>query len=200
MSNEHEERQNNIKIGRRTLVRWFLGIGTLSSLAALGSVLATVKSGSKEQDLSIKKGDTLVFALGTNKGEPIKRTSIVPGQAALVFPAGKEAQDNLIMVLHLNPEDIVEPTKIEWVSEGFVAYSAICTHLGCTVNFSHEGMEGAKYSHIHCPCHAAMFNPQAGGRVIGGPAPRPLPQLPLVINPNGELVTAGPFEEPVGVL
>lgn len=186
-------------IKRRTLVRWFVGIGAVSSLAAFASVIGTVQPRSSQANLEIEDGDRLVFALGSNKGETLKRTSILPGQAALAFPAGKEAQDNLIMVLHLNPEDLVEPTRLDWAPEGFVAYSAICTHLGCTVNYSHDPMEGAPYPHIHCPCHAGLFNPQAGAIVVGGPPPRPLPQLPLRL--EGEsLVAAGPFEEPVGVL
>lgn len=196
----HKEREG-AKIGRRTLVRWFLGLGAVSSLAALASVVGTVRppdsgQGSRE----IQTGDRLVFAVGKNKGEPLTRTSIVPGQAALAFPQGKEVQENLVMVIHLSQDDLTEPTRLDWAPEGFVAYSAICTHLGCTVNYSHEPMEGAPYPHIHCPCHAGMFNPQAGAAVVGGPPPRPLPQLPLAINPRGELIAAGPFEEPVGVL
>jgi rieske iron-sulfur protein len=104
------------------------------------------------------------------------------------------------MLIHLDPDDLAPPTRLDWAPEGFVAYSAICTHLGCTVNFSHDPMEGAPYPHIHCPCHAGLFNPQAGAKVVGGPPPRPLPQLPLALNVKGELVAAGPFEEPVGVL
>ena len=50
--------------------------------------------------------------------------------------------------------------------KGFVAYSAICTHLGCLVEF-----DSAKHD-IICPCHAATFDLE--GNVTGGPPPRPL--------------------------
>jgi len=194
----HEDEQQGI--GRRTLVRWFLGVGALSSLASMASVLGTVQPAGEGTTSEIKKGDRLLFATGSNKGDPVTSTSIVPGQATLVFPEDKEVQQNLIMVFHFHEQDLKKPTNLNWTPHGFVAYSAICTHLGCTVNFSHEGMEGAPFPHIHCPCHAAIFKPQAGAQVIGGPAPRPLPQLPLTINANNELVAAGPFEAPVGVL
>jgi rieske iron-sulfur protein len=188
------------KIDRRTLMRWFVGIGAFSSLAALASVLGTVRPPQPEGGEEIAAGDRLIFAVGGNKGEVIRRTSILPGQAVLAYPEGKEVQDNLIMVLHFNEKDLQPPTRLDWAPEGFVAYSAICTHLGCTVNFSHDPMQGAPYPHIHCPCHAGLFNPLAGAKVVGGPPPRPLPQLPLAIDDQGELVAAGPFEEPVGVL
>lgn len=200
MNAEREGSNKSVKLGRRTLVRWFLGIGAVSSLSALGSVFATVKPRSQRANLDIQAGDPLVFALGANKGEPIQRTSILPGQAVLAFPSDKEMQENLIMVFHLHPEDLAEPTRLDWAPEGFVAYSAICTHLGCTVNFSHDPMEGAPYPHIHCPCHAGLFNPQAGAQVVSGPPPRPLPQLPLKMAAEGGLVAAGPFEVPVGVV
>lgn len=195
------KRTDGPKIDRRTLMRWFMGIGAFSSLAALASVLGTVRPPqSEEADQEIAVGDRLVFAVGGNKGEALRRTSVLPGQAALVFPEGKEIQDNLIMVFHLDLKDLEPPTRLEWAPEGFVAYSAICTHLGCTVNYSHDPMEGAPYPHIHCPCHAGLYKPQAGAIVVGGPPPRPLPQLPIAINARGELIADGQFEEPVGVL
>jgi rieske iron-sulfur protein len=182
-------------------MRWFLGIGAVSSVAALASVLGTVRLPEAEQGSpEIEVGDPLVFALGTNKGQAIERTSILPGQAALAFPKGKEGQENLIMVIHLNPADLSSPTQLDWAPEGFVAYSAICTHLGCTVNFSHEAMPGVPYPHIHCPCHDGIYNPAAGAQVIAGPPPRPLPQLPLRISAQGELEAAGSFNAPVGVI
>lgn len=50
---------------------------------------------------------------------------------------------------------------------GLVAYSAVCTHLGCLVKW-----ESSKKEFL-CPCHAAVFD--AEGRVVSGPAPAPLP-------------------------
>lgn len=55
----------------------------------------------------------------------------------------------------------------------FVAYSAICTHAGCQVQFD----PGAQY--ITCPCHGAVYDPNNGARVLAGPAPFPLQQVPI---------------------
>ncbi len=49
-----------------------------------------------------------------------------------------------------------------------------------------------------CPCHYSTFDPARGGEVIYGPAGRPLPQLPLMIDGQGVLRAAGNFSGPVG--
>ena len=71
----------------------------------------------------------------------------------------------------LKPEDYPEgPTflpnlRVFLFREGkqFRAVSAVCTHLGCTVNLAGKG--------FHCPCHGSVFN--QNGAVVSGPAPRP---------------------------
>jgi Rieske Fe-S protein len=44
-----------------------------------------------------------------------------------------------------------------------------------------------------------MFDPQRGSTVLGGPAPRPLAQLPVRLNDKGEVIVAGPFSAAIGV-
>jgi nitrite reductase/ring-hydroxylating ferredoxin subunit len=63
----------------------------------------------------------------------------------------------------------------------FVAYSAICTHQGCTVDY--------KDGNLACPCHGSVFDPANGAAVIAGPAPRPLPEIPVKVE-GGEVVRA----------
>lgn len=60
----------------------------------------------------------------------------------------------------------------------FRCLSAVCTHLGCTVNRIKTG--------YHCPCHGSLFNNQ--GKVIGGPAPRPLPWFLVTLSKDQRLV------------
>ena len=72
------------------------------------------------------------------------------------------------------------------------AHTVICTHDGCDVTdwFADEHV-------LICPCHFSKFDPKDGGRVTGGPAPRALPQLPLVVT-DGKLVVSQPFTSKVG--
>lgn len=51
------------------------------------------------------------------------------------------------------------------------AFSAICTHLGCLVDWDGQKRE------IVCPCHAGVFDVE--GRPVSGPPPRPLPSYPV---------------------
>lgn len=61
----------------------------------------------------------------------------------------------------------------------FYALSAVCTHLGCIINWkSQEGL-------FRCPCHGSIFDKV--GEVLGGPAPRPLRHLAMSLLPNGNL-------------
>jgi rieske iron-sulfur protein len=178
-----------------------LGLGTgslVTAMLAAANALRPAERPATEEE-QIRAGDKLVFALGTNKGKTITRGDLQIDSAVLAFPAGKESnQDNLVMLIHVKPESLASPTQIEWTADGFVAYSALCTHLGCTVSFSHESMPGAEFPHIHCPCHAGLFDLLRGARVMGGPPPRPLPQLPIQINEQEEISAAGEFTQPVG--
>ncbi|MFQ5666979.1 MAG: ubiquinol-cytochrome c reductase iron-sulfur subunit [Candidatus Binatia bacterium] len=62
--------------------------------------------------------------------------------------------------------------------EAFHVISGVCTHLGCTVQW-----RGGEFD---CPCHGSRFDAQ--GKVLGGPAPRPLPWYALARSPDGFLV------------
>ncbi|SPE52854.1 Rieske (2Fe-2S) domain protein [Verrucomicrobia bacterium] len=60
----------------------------------------------------------------------------------------------------------------------FRAASAVCTHLGCTVNLAGGG--------FHCPCHGSVFD--TSGTVVSGPAPAGLPWFELTLSRDGRLV------------
>lgn len=60
----------------------------------------------------------------------------------------------------------------------FRAVSAVCTHLGCTVNDTQKG--------FHCPCHGSVFD--SSGAVISGPAPKTLPWYSVTLSRDGHLV------------
>ena len=60
------------------------------------------------------------------------------------------------------------------------AFSAVCTHEGCTVNYDSGSKE------LICPCHGARFDPLQNGKAIGGPTRTPLTELPVKI--SGEYI------------
>lgn len=60
------------------------------------------------------------------------------------------------------------------------AYSAVCTHAGCTVAY--------RGGQLACPCHGSAFDP-ANGEVVAAPAERPLTEIPVEVR-NGEVFRA----------
>ena len=62
----------------------------------------------------------------------------------------------------------------------FVAFSAICTHLGCIVKWLPEKGE------FLCPCHAGRY--ASDGKVLSGPPPKPLPTIPVALSGDNLLV------------
>jgi menaquinol-cytochrome c reductase iron-sulfur subunit len=75
-----------------------------------------------------------------------------------------------------------EVTRSVWVikhsATEVTVFSPICTHLGCHFKWNHQAR------HFECPCHGSVFTIE--GKVIAGPAPRPLDELPYKIE-NGRL-------------
>jgi cytochrome b6-f complex iron-sulfur subunit len=65
--------------------------------------------------------------------------------------------------------------------KGLIVLSAVCTHLGCIVQWQKDRRQ------FLCPCHAGRYT--ENGDVISGPPPRPLPKLPFSVS-NG-IITVG---------
>jgi nitrite reductase/ring-hydroxylating ferredoxin subunit len=74
---------------------------------------------------------------------------------------------------------VIAPQKVvvtQPVAGTFKAFSAICTHQGCTVNEVKDGT-------INCPCHGSKFS-VADGTPKAGPAPKPLPEKAVKVQGN----------------
>ncbi|KRB76017.1 ubiquinol-cytochrome C reductase [Nocardioides sp. Root190] len=104
-----------------------------------------------------------------------------------------------LVLLRMNPDDITPGkdakgnSRENWDVEGIVAYSKICTHVGCPISLNERTTH-----HLLCPCHQSTFDLADSGKVVFGPAGRPLPQLPISVDAEGYLVAQSDFDEPVG--
>ena len=128
---------------------------------------------------------------------------IAEGTFYTAFPEGanKETVGAPIVVVRLNPGGLqLPPQRRTWAPDGILAYSKICTHAGCAVALYRKPTFPVVEPHaaLICPCHYSTFDPARGGAVIYGPAGRPLPQLPLMIDAQGALRAAGDFSGPLG--
>jgi ubiquinol-cytochrome c reductase iron-sulfur subunit len=135
-------------------------------------------------------------------GTPIKASDVTYGSAFHVIPEGlNDAEDKLeekakaaVLLMRLRPEDLNEKEdRKSWSYDGIVAYSKICTHVGCPVALYEQ-----QTHNLLCPCHQSQFDVSNHAAVIFGPASRPLPQLPIAIDDEGYLVAQSDFKEPVG--
>lgn len=76
----------------------------------------------------------------------------------------------------------------------FAAYRALCTHLPCTTMWrrpeeaSHLVPVAKGHDLIVCPCHLSTYDPYDAGKVLFGPAPTPLEQIPIVVRDGGIIV------------
>ena len=160
------------------------------------------------RSLGPKPGDTLFKTnwkknsqLVTVDGRAVTANDLDVGGVLTVFPKGFEGsspdQVILIRLAQLGPFDppypIAPPGHTAWGVQGYVAYSKMCTHLGCPVGLYQEQTQ-----QLVCPCHQSIFNVNAGAVPEFGPAPRPLPQLPLTVDSAGFLRSQGGFNQAVG--
>jgi len=98
-----------------------------------------------------------------------------------------------VILIRLDPDLITVQKEKDWGVDGTVAYSKICTHVGCAV-----GLYEQQTHHLLCPCHQSTFDVTQDCKVIFGPARRPLPQLKITVDDAGYLVAPEGFHEPVG--
>lgn len=132
-------------------------------------------------------------------GQPIRAADFnSPGGILSVVPQGYEHDLNALakatlILLKFRPEEIKSGTNLNWTHDGIIAYSKICTHVGCPAALYEQTTH-----HILCPCHQSTFDAADGAKVIFGPAARPLPQLPIAIDGEGYLIAKADFNVPVG--
>jgi ubiquinol-cytochrome c reductase iron-sulfur subunit len=136
-------------------------------------------------------------------GTPIKLADVTLGSVFHVIPEGlaemhegklEEKAKAAVLLMRLDEKDLhPSPGREDWAYKGIVAYSKICTHVGCPVALYEQ-----QSHHLLCPCHQSQFDITREAAVIFGPAKRPLPQLPITVDAEGYLVARSDFTEPVG--
>jgi len=137
-------------------------------------------------------------------GRPVRASDVEVDGIMTVFPEGHTDTD--IPANAMSPAVLInvggDRIQERKINEGFalryggsnlVCFSKICTHAGCAVSlFNVLSMQ------LVCPCHQSTFDILLDAKPVFGPAPRPLPQLPLGVTPDGYLYAVSDFVEPVG--
>ena len=180
----------------------------LLTTLATGAFLTTGRFAAAQEDqpgsdVRPQKGDLLVHAEPEHAGKNITPGDLQLGGPPLpAWPKDPKtsvirngSRLNEILVVRLDPGEMDEQTRSR-SADGIIAYSAICTHAGCSVTGWLKS-ETSDNDVLKCFCHNSEFNPREGAQVVFGPAPRRLPALPLAIA-DGSLTIAATFVGKVG--
>ncbi|MFE9900278.1 cytochrome bc1 complex Rieske iron-sulfur subunit [Streptomyces achromogenes] len=187
--------------GRRKLIRntmfGAMALVPLSGVMLLGGLGPAPKT--KLRETMWAKGKRLV---NMNTNQPLRPEDVAVGSLTFAMPDGMSEHDEdfqnkiakaALMIVRLQPDDIKDKRELDWSHQGIVAYSKICTHVGCPISLYEQ-----QTHHVLCPCHQSTFDLTDGARVIFGPAGHALPQLRIGVDSEGYLQALGDFEEPVG--
>ncbi|NJP51000.1 Rieske 2Fe-2S domain-containing protein [Streptomyces sp. SBST2-5] len=189
------------QLGRRKLIRNTM-FGALAVVPLSGVVLLRELGPLPEDKLRHTLWSKGKLLINQNTGEPMRPSDIVTGSLTFAKPEGLEEHDHdfnneiakaALMLVRIQPEDIKDKRTMEWGHEGILAYSKICTHVGCPISLYEQ-----QTHHVLCPCHQSTFDLSDGAKVIFGPAGHALPQLRIGVNDEGYLEALSDFEEPVG--
>lgn len=150
--------------------------------------------------------DTGVRLVRDPSGTPIKAADVTIGSAYHVLPENltslshengylEEKAKAVVLLMRLDPADFkhISEGRENWNVDGIVAYSKVCTHVGCPIALYEQ-----RTHHLLCPCHQSTFDLTEECKVVFGPAGHALPQLPIAVDSDGYLVAQSDFHEPVG--
>jgi ubiquinol-cytochrome c reductase iron-sulfur subunit len=190
-----------VQLGRRKLIKRSLGVA--AGLFALPPVLLLRDLG----PLPGKKLETTNWKAGTRLltdpgNRPILASDLEVGAVVQVLPAVADMEHrplsdiakDPVLLIRLRPEEFqLDAQRLAMTHEGIIAFSKICSHMGCAVALYEQTTK-----HLLCPCHQSTFDVTRAAKVIFGPAARPLPQLDITVDAEGYLVARAPFNEAVG--
>ena len=175
---------------RRDYAKALATVGGLTAVASLAAPLAGLQRVFEREYTGPIYGDEIPLVDGN--GDRIMESRLSEGEQLTVFPKPRPGLGDAPTLLVRFPESAYGgETDLAFTAGGYAAYSKVCTHAGCMV----DDRENSTWV---CPCHYGKFNPKSGASVVGGPPPRPLPQLPVTISSEGYLIATGDFEGPIG--
>jgi ubiquinol-cytochrome c reductase iron-sulfur subunit len=201
---------------RRSLLGAFGLVGLAAVVLPLGTFVRNPWKGGDAAALWVTgwraaPGETVYLRVVTGDPAEVVRVrpgDLAPGAMTTVVPfresergdveallAAERATDTPVMLIRFPPGTRTVPRRGQedfgWADH--VAYSRICTHLGCPAS-----LYNTRDNTALCPCHQSAFALAEGAKPVFGPATRPLPQLPITVNEEGWFVARGDFPEPVG--
>ena len=184
-------------LGRRKLLTGTLLLGAGSLLLLPAPLLLDLGPYAHKERLLRRTGWRKGVRLVRRNGSPVRLGDLEIGSLETVYPdvpGGDVLADSPTMLIRMLPSQLVpRHGREDWSIDGHIAYSVICTHLGCPVKLYEQ-----QTHHLFCPCHQSTFDASHGAKVVFGPAARSLPQLPIAVDEEGYFVAQSDYTEPVG--
>ncbi len=111
-----------------------------------------------------------VASAGLGRLFPKKAAAVSAGPAKII-------EDSALAVgkIHNFTSKSGSPAVLFKSKTGVYAYSAVCTHEGCTVQYNSAS------KNLQCGCHGAVFDPGKDGTVVTGPTNKPLPKIKVAV-------------------
>jgi thiosulfate dehydrogenase [quinone] large subunit len=180
--------------------RGFLQLAALGAVSLVVASVAGVVGRTRPIPTGLGRGAGSGIGLGGGvataapTGAPLPAATTAPGSspAATQSTAGAPSGQLLATLAQLKPGQALafqdsatgDPALLVRLADGScVAYDAICTHNGCTVEFDQPS------GFIFCPCHGAVFDPTNGARPVQGPTDIPLATLPIRVDSTSGRIT-----------
>jgi ubiquinol-cytochrome c reductase iron-sulfur subunit len=189
---------------RRTLIGALvlMPLPMIIMLRDLYTAPADAPSPAEQLSVTIWNKDVRIVSDVVNR--PLRPEDVPVGGLVAANPENlvevEEADHNLnarakaaIILVRMAPDEIVSQQGEGWDHQGVLAFSKICTHVGCPIALYEQ-----RTHHLLCPCHQSTFDLADSGNVVFGPAARRMPQLPITVDEEGFLVAQSDFQEPVG--
>jgi arsenite oxidase small subunit len=158
--------------------RDFLKIAmTLSAVMAFGGIGTVLKSISNPAPPGASNATTFPRVQVSNTNIPVN--------SPVYFNYPLDSEPNFLVKLGQKAAGGIGP------NQDIVAFSQICQHLGC-ISISYQATGGSTGGPVaKCSCHGSVFDMLQSAKVVGGPSPRPLPQVQLDVDASGNIFAKG---------
>lgn len=187
--------RGKVAIARRRFLAKVMGLaGGALGVVALFPLIRSLGPlpGLAQYKTKWRKGSFLTMLDGTR----VKVGDLDVGGVVTVFPEhdlGGALSQTVLLHVQASGDVVTMKGRETWGPQGYLAYSKVCTHAGCPVGLYEELTQ-----QMLCPCHQSLFDVYTGCEPVFGPAPRPLPQLPLYIDKSGYIRAQAGYDEPIG--
>jgi len=166
--NEREDR-SQFQQGRRKFLHTMLGVAAVS-IAGIWLLSAVSAPNHQPTSSSVQPSSPGPQISTSSSPQPVS-TPIPSATTGQILANAANIPPNQSLTVN---DPTFGPIVLIHLDNGqFVAYSAICTHAGCEVQFDSSAKD------IVCPCHGAIYDAYNNAQVVGGPAPYPLQKIPI---------------------